>query len=142
MSVMEMSHRSKSFEGIIKQAEADLRTLLAIPDNYKVLFVQGGASTQFAAIPLNFTAQGECCCCSCHLKAYSVSCSWQHDFLLGTSNSMHALCFTRQQAHIPLGQNLAQHGGCGGISEPAQVACPASLSAAWCSCPSCLQVTQ
>eukprot|EP00775_Hariotina_reticulata_P001494 gene1494-1833_t len=59
MSVMEMSHRSKAFEGIIKQAEADLRTLLSIPDNYKVLFVQGGASTQFAAIPLNFTAQGD-----------------------------------------------------------------------------------
>jgi len=64
MSVMEMSHRSKAFEGIIKQAEADLRTLLSIPDNYKVMFVQGGASTQFAAIPLNFTAQGECCCCA------------------------------------------------------------------------------
>eukprot|EP00882_Tetradesmus_deserticola_P013974 GHRQ01014848.1.p1 GENE.GHRQ01014848.1~~GHRQ01014848.1.p1 ORF type:complete len:141 (-),score=33.27 GHRQ01014848.1:843-1265(-) len=59
MSVMEMSHRSKAFEGIIKQAEADLRTLLSIPDNYKVLFVQGGASTQFAAIPLNFTQEGE-----------------------------------------------------------------------------------
>uniref|UniRef100_A0A383WER3 phosphoserine transaminase n=1 Tax=Tetradesmus obliquus TaxID=3088 RepID=A0A383WER3_TETOB len=59
MSVMEMSHRSKAFEGIIKQAEADLRTLLSIPDNYKVLFVQGGASTQFAAIPLNFTQEGD-----------------------------------------------------------------------------------
>lgn len=59
MSVMEMSHRSKAFEGIIKAAEADLRQLLSIPDNYKVLFVQGGASTQFAAIPLNFTQEGE-----------------------------------------------------------------------------------
>lgn len=59
MSVMEMSHRSKAFDGIIKQAEADLRTLLNIPDNYKVLFVQGGASTQFAAIPLNFTQEGD-----------------------------------------------------------------------------------
>jgi hypothetical protein len=58
MSVMEMSHRSKAFEGIIKAAEADLRALLSIPDNYKVLFVQGGASTQFAAIPLNFTQEG------------------------------------------------------------------------------------
>eukprot|EP00879_Flechtneria_rotunda_P033323 GHRR01036893.1.p1 GENE.GHRR01036893.1~~GHRR01036893.1.p1 ORF type:complete len:171 (+),score=53.27 GHRR01036893.1:90-602(+) len=58
MSVMEMSHRSQAFEGIIKQAEADLRKLLSIPDNYKVLFVQGGASTQFAAIPLNFTQAG------------------------------------------------------------------------------------
>lgn len=65
MSVMEMSHRSKAFEGIIKQAEADLRTLLSIPDNYKVLFVQGGASTQFAAIPLNFTQEGELLLLSC-----------------------------------------------------------------------------
>jgi phosphoserine aminotransferase len=60
MSVMEMSHRSKAFDGIIKAAEADLRQLLSIPDNYKVLFVQGGASTQFAAIPLNFTQDGGC----------------------------------------------------------------------------------
>lgn len=59
MSVMEMSHRGKEFDSIIKKAEADLRTLLSIPDNYKVLFLQGGASTQFAAIPLNLTADGD-----------------------------------------------------------------------------------
>ena len=53
-SVMEMSHRSKIYEGIIKEAEALFREVLGIPDNYKVLFLQGGASTQFAAIPLNF----------------------------------------------------------------------------------------
>ncbi|MBQ9066728.1 MAG: 3-phosphoserine/phosphohydroxythreonine transaminase [Clostridia bacterium] len=53
-SVMEMSHRSKEFQAIIDQAEADLRELMNIPDNYKVLFLQGGASTQFAAIALNF----------------------------------------------------------------------------------------
>ena len=53
-SVMEMSHRSKIFDGIIKDAEALLRELMNIPDNYKVLFLQGGASTQFAAIPMNF----------------------------------------------------------------------------------------
>ena len=53
MSVMEMSHRSKDFEAIIKQAEQDLRELMHIPDNYKVLFVQGGGSTQFAMVPLN-----------------------------------------------------------------------------------------
>ena len=53
MSVMEMSHRSKAFDAIIKDAEADLRDLLAVPDNYKVLFLQGGASSQFAMIPLN-----------------------------------------------------------------------------------------
>lgn len=53
MSVMEMSHRSKAYEAIIKEAEADLRELMNIPDNYKVLFLQGGASQQFAMIPMN-----------------------------------------------------------------------------------------
>ena len=53
MSVMEMSHRSKAFEEIIQTAEQDLRDLLKIPDNYKVLFLQGGAHQQFAAVPLN-----------------------------------------------------------------------------------------
>ena len=53
-SVMEMSHRSKVYESIIKGAESLLRELMNIPENYKVLFLQGGASTQFAAIPLNF----------------------------------------------------------------------------------------
>ena len=53
MSVMEMSHRSKVYDTIIKDAEADLRDLLNIPDNYKVLFLQGGASQQFAMIPMN-----------------------------------------------------------------------------------------
>jgi len=53
MSVMEMSHRSKEFMSIASKAETDLRTLLEIPDNYKVMFVQGGATTQFSAIPLN-----------------------------------------------------------------------------------------
>ena len=53
MSVMEMSHRSPDYEAIINDAEAMLRTLMNIPDNYKILFLQGGASTQFAAVPLN-----------------------------------------------------------------------------------------
>lgn len=53
MSVMEMSHRSKVYDTIIKEAEADLREIMNIPDNYKVLFLQGGASQQFAAIPMN-----------------------------------------------------------------------------------------
>lgn len=55
MSVMEMSHRSAAFIDIATRAEADLRELLAVPNNYKVLFLQGGASQQFAAIPLNLT---------------------------------------------------------------------------------------
>ena len=53
MSVMEMSHRSKAYQAIIETAEADLRSLMGIPDNYKVLFLQGGASQQFAMIPMN-----------------------------------------------------------------------------------------
>ena len=58
MSVMEMSHRGKEFMSIAQQAEADLRELMAIPDNYKVLFLQGGASLQFAMVPLNLMGQG------------------------------------------------------------------------------------
>ena len=58
MSVMEMSHRSKVFDDIIKEAEQDLRDLMNIPDNYKVLFLQGGASQQFSAIPMNLMKNG------------------------------------------------------------------------------------
>ena len=52
-SVMEMSHRSKVFDGIYQETQALIREVMSIPDNYKVLFLQGGASTQFAAVPLN-----------------------------------------------------------------------------------------
>ena len=58
MSVLEMSHRSPEFDKIVKDAEATLRELMAIPDNYKVIFLQGGASTQFTMVPLNL-AQGK-----------------------------------------------------------------------------------
>ena len=58
MSVMEMSHRSKAYQAIIDEAEADLRDLMNIPDNYKVLFLQGGASQQFAMIPMNLMKNG------------------------------------------------------------------------------------
>lgn len=58
MSVMEMSHRSPDYDEIIKSAEALLRKLMSIPDNYKVLFLQGGASTQFASVPLNLLPVG------------------------------------------------------------------------------------
>jgi phosphoserine aminotransferase len=57
MSVMEMSHRSKEFISIADQAEADLREIMAIPDNYEVLFLQGGASSQFAMVPMNLLAK-------------------------------------------------------------------------------------
>ncbi|KZV58160.1 phosphoserine aminotransferase 2, chloroplastic-like [Dorcoceras hygrometricum] len=69
MSVMEMSHRGKEFLSIIQKAEADLRTLLNIPSNYHVLFLQGGATTQFAAIPLNICQPDD-------LVDYVVTGSW------------------------------------------------------------------
>jgi phosphoserine aminotransferase len=58
MSVMEISHRSSTFEAIIGKAEADIRTLAGIPDSYKVLFLQGGASLQFSMVPLNLLTEG------------------------------------------------------------------------------------
>lgn len=58
MSVMEMSHRSKDFQAIIDTAEADFRELLGVPENYKVLFLQGGGNTQFAMVPMNLMRQG------------------------------------------------------------------------------------
>ncbi|MDY2697966.1 MAG: aminotransferase class V-fold PLP-dependent enzyme, partial [Lachnospiraceae bacterium] len=61
MSVMEMSHRSKVFQQIIDEAEADLRKLMGIPDNYKVLFVQGGGTLQFAMVPMNLMKNGVAC---------------------------------------------------------------------------------
>ena len=59
MCVMEMSHRSKVFQQIIDEAEADLRELMGIPDNYKVLFIQGGATLQFSMIPMNLMKNGK-----------------------------------------------------------------------------------
>ena len=58
MSVMEMSHRSKAYQQIIDEAEQDLRDLMNIPDNYKVLFLQGGAHQQFAMVPMNLMKNG------------------------------------------------------------------------------------
>ncbi len=68
MSVMEMSHRSKAFAEIIETAEQDIRDLLSVPDNYHVLFLQGGATQQFAAIPMNLMKNGK--------ADYIVSGSW------------------------------------------------------------------
>jgi phosphoserine aminotransferase len=59
MSVMEISHRSTTFEGIIGKAEADIRELAGIPDDYKVLFLQGGASLQFSMVPMNLLGEGQ-----------------------------------------------------------------------------------
>ena len=68
MSVMEMSHRSKAYDAIIKEAEKDIRELMNIPDNYKVLFLQGGASQQFAAVPMNLMKNGK--------AAYIITGQW------------------------------------------------------------------
>ena len=59
MSVTEISHRDKAYEAVVKQAEALTRELLKVPDDYAVIFVQGGASTQFAAVPLNLMHSGK-----------------------------------------------------------------------------------
>jgi len=68
MSVMEMSHRSKAYDEIIKEAEKDLRDLMGIPDNYKVIFRQGGASLQFAEVPMNLMKNGK--------AAYIITGQW------------------------------------------------------------------
>ncbi len=68
MSVMEMSHRGKVYDKIIKEAEADFRKLVGVPDNYKVLFLQGGGWTQFAEVPMNLTKNGT--------AAYIITGSW------------------------------------------------------------------
>ena len=60
MSVMEMSHRGKEFMSIASQTESDLRRLMAIPDHYKVLFLQGGASNQFSMVPINLLHDKTC----------------------------------------------------------------------------------
>ena len=75
MSVMEMSHRTPVYEKIIGDAEMLLRKVMEIPDNYKVLFLQGGASTQFAAVPLNFLAKSGKAYTGCNIEnsAYSPS---------------------------------------------------------------------
>ena len=59
MSVMEMSHRGKDFEGILNEAEADLRAVAEVPSNYKILFLQGGASMQNTMIPMNLLGAGQ-----------------------------------------------------------------------------------
>ena len=78
MSVMEMSHRSKAYDTIIKEAESDLRELMNIPDNYKVLFLQGGASQQFAMIPMNLMKNKK--------AGYIVTGQWAKESLSGSKD--------------------------------------------------------
>ncbi len=85
MSVMEMSHRSKPYQAIIDEAEADLRTLMGIPEHYKVLFMQGGASQQFAMVPMNLMKN--------KVADYIVTGqfsrkAWQEAKLFGTANAI------------------------------------------------------
>ena len=85
MSVMEMSHRSKTYQAIIDEAEADLRELMNIPANYKVLFLQGGASQQFAAVPMNLMKNG--------VADYIITGAWakkayQEAKMYGTANAI------------------------------------------------------
>ena len=85
MSVMEMSHRSKAYQEIIDEAEADLRDLMNIPDNYKVLFLQGGASQQFAMIPMNLMKNGVA---DYIITGQWAKKAWQEGKLYGKANAI------------------------------------------------------
>ena len=85
MSVMEMSHRSKAYQTIIDEAEADLRTLMGIPDNYKVLFMQGGASQQFAMIPMNLMKNKVA---DYIITGQWAKTAWQEAQMYGTANAV------------------------------------------------------
>jgi len=85
MSVMEMSHRSAAYQSIIDEAEADLRALMGIPDNYKVLFLQGGASQQFAMIPMNLMKNKVA---DYIITGQWAKKAWQEASLYGTANAI------------------------------------------------------
>ena len=85
MSVMEMSHRTKAYQAIIDEAEADLRSLMGIPDHYKVLFMQGGASQQFAAVPMNLMKNGVA---DYIITGVWAKKAWQEAKMYGTANAI------------------------------------------------------
>ena len=85
MSVMEMSHRSKVYDTIIKEAEQDIRDLMHIPDHYKVLFLQGGASQQFAMIPMNLMKNKKA---GYIITGQWAKKAWQEAKLYGTANAI------------------------------------------------------
>ena len=85
MSVMEMSHRSKTYQAIIDEAEADLRSLMGIPENYKVLFMQGGASQQFAMVPMNLMKNRVA---DYIITGQFAKKAWQEAQLFGTANAI------------------------------------------------------
>ncbi len=97
MSVMEMSHRSKTYQAIIDEAEADLRSLMSIPDNYRVLFLQGGASQQFAAVPMNLMKNGVA---DYIITGVWAKKAWQEAKLYGKANAV-ASSADRNFSYIP-----------------------------------------
>ncbi len=97
MSVMEMSHRSKAYQQILDEAEADLRSLMSIPDDYRVLFLQGGASQQFAAVPMNLMKNG---IADYILTGVWAKKAWQEAKLYGTANVI-ASSADRNFSYIP-----------------------------------------
>ena len=97
MSVMEMSHRSGAFRDIIGEAEADLRTLLGVPENYRVLFLQGGASQQFAMVPMNLMKTGRA---DYILTGHWTKKAWQEAGRYGTARVI-ASSETRNFSCIP-----------------------------------------
>lgn len=97
MSVMEMSHRSKVFDRIIKEAEADLRDLMGIPDQYRILFLQGGASQQFAMIPMNLMKNGAA---DYIVTGQWAKKAWQEAQKFGTANCI-ASSADRTFSYIP-----------------------------------------
>lgn len=97
MSVMEMSHRSKPFQRILDTAEKDLRELMGIPDNYRVLFLQGGASQQFAMVPMNLMKTG---CADYIITGQWAKKAWQEASLYGKANAI-ASSADRGFSYIP-----------------------------------------
>jgi phosphoserine aminotransferase len=94
MSILEISHRSAAFEGIIQKAEADIRRLAGVPDHYKILFLQGGASTQFSMVPMNLLTEGR-------TADYIVTGSWSEKALKEARKVGHAnLAATTESDHF------------------------------------------
>jgi len=102
MSVMEMSHRSKPYQQIIDEAEADLRSLMGIPENYKVLFMQGGASQQFAAVPMNLMKNKVA---DYIITGQWAKKAWQEAKMYGTANAI-ASSADKTFSYIPDCSNL------------------------------------
>ena len=103
MSVMEMSHRSAAYDKIIKDAEQDLRDLMEIPDNYKVLFLQGGASQQFAMIPMNLMKNGVAdyiVTGQWAKKAYNEACKYGKAVKIGTTSGFHSKLYYNDQTGL------------------------------------------